>query len=85
LVYSFGFVLATGTCTDLSSSIDLVDPASIPDHWIFIGDCLQIDRGYSNVPFSIVGSEVVLPFEAPVFHSSLKSFLQFVWMSKPNK
>jgi len=35
LVYPFGAVLATGTRTDLSPSTDLVDPASVPDHWIF--------------------------------------------------
>jgi hypothetical protein len=35
MVYSFGAVLAAGTRVDLSPSIDLVDPSSFPDYWLF--------------------------------------------------
>jgi len=60
LVYSPGAVLAAGTRVDLSSSADLADPPSIPDYWIFTGDCFQTDRSNFNVSFSIARSEVAL-------------------------
>jgi hypothetical protein len=35
VVHSFDFVLAPGTRIDFSSSYDLVNPSTVPNHWIF--------------------------------------------------